>query len=401
MPGKSEIYECVPPPAAAAPDLGLPNSPFGDEGAPGTGSGSGPLDVLGDIEFEERSEIAASATGGATHSSNAATDAEGTRHADEHSVPLPAASATGDWAEPDMNILTEGRAPPPKLPLELFGRWVDWIKTAGEVKGCPMDFIAVALLAAAATLIGNARRAMPWSGWIEPCILWIALVGRPSTSKSPALDAVLEPLRKIETELAASYPETLRKHQGAVVAAKERRDRWATSVKDAVDNGAPPPEMPEDAVEPERPRRPRTLVTDTTIEEMAHILAQNPHGIGYHGDELSGWLTNFERRGGNDRPFWIQAFGGRPYVVDRVKHDEPIIVPFNSVSIIGGLQPDPLARLLTSSDDDGLAARFLFTWPEPIPFERPTRTLNTQFALTAMRRLHGLGMGTDAEGLRS
>lgn len=307
-------------------------------------------------------------------------------------------SPSSAWLSPDMSILTEGRVPPPELPLALFGSWTSWIETAAEVKNCPADFVTVSLIAIAATLIGNARRGMPWSGWTEPCILWSICVGPPSSGKSPGQDSVLEPLRKIEIEFAASYAETLRKHKGAVVVAKENCADWEGAVKEAVKAGTPPPDMPEDAVEPERPRRPRIVVTDSSIEEMANLLQQNPHGLGFHRDELSGWLANFERRGGSDRPFWVEAFGGRPYPVDRVKHDEPIIVPFLSVSIIGGVQPDLLAKFLTSGDDDGLASRFLFVWPENVPFARPKRTLNAQWAQTALGKLHGLAMAQDEQG---
>ena len=174
--------------------------------------------------------------------------------------PFPATTSSA-WSSPDMSILTEGRLPPPELPLALFGPWIDWLETAAEVKNCPPDFVAVSLITIAATLIGNSRRAMPWSGWIEPCVLWGALVGPPSSGKSPGLDAVLDAQRKIEIEFANSYAETLRQHQGAVVVAKERRAVWEDSVKEAVKTGTPPPDLPEGAQEPERPRRPRIVVT--------------------------------------------------------------------------------------------------------------------------------------------
>lgn len=309
-----------------------------------------------------------------------------------------AASLSSAWLSPDMSILTEGRERPPELPLALFGPWTDWIETAAEVKSCPADFTTVSLIALAAALIGNSRRAMPWPGWVEPCVIWAVLVGPPSSGKSPGLEAILDALRRIEIEFAASYADTLREHQGAVVVAKEKRSIWEDSVKEAVKAGTPPPDMPEDAVEPEKPRRPRIIVTDSTIEELANLLQQNPHGLGFHRDELSGWLANFERRGGSDRPFWVESYGGRPHVVDRVKNDEPLVVPFLAVSIIGGVQPDLLAKFLTSGDDDGLASRFLFVWPESVPFARPKRTLNAQWAQSALGKLHQLEMGRDDQG---
>ena len=69
---------------------------------------------------------------------------------------------TGGWPEPDMSVLAAGREAPPVLPLSLFGPWADWIASAAEAKACPPDFVALSLLTAAATLIGNSRRATPW-----------------------------------------------------------------------------------------------------------------------------------------------------------------------------------------------------------------------------------------------
>jgi hypothetical protein len=48
-----------------------------------------------------------------------------------------------------------------------------------------------------------------------------------------------------------------------------------------------------------------------------------------------------------------------------VKDVEAVRVPFLSVGIVGGIQPDRLVSLLFTRDDDGMAARFLYAWPEP------------------------------------
>ena len=224
------------------------------------------------------------------------------------------------------------------------------------------------------------------------------MVGPPSSGKSPALDAVLDPLTTIEAELATEYPDTLRQYHTDKVAAKARYDAWQATVEDAVEKGMPPPQISADAIEPEKPARPRLVITDPTIEAAAELLQQNPRGLLFHRDELSGWLQNFERRGGSDRSFWVEAYGGRPYTVDRVKRAEPLIIPALSVSVVGGVQPDRLASLLTSGDDDGLSSRFLYVWPNSVPFKRASMDLSTLMALSALQKLHSLPFAEDEAG---
>ena len=84
------------------------------------------------------------------------------------------------------------------------------------------------------------------------------------------------------------------------------------------------------------------------------------------------WKNIATSRGaGADRGFWLQAFDGGPYTVDRIGRGETHIRNF-SVSLIGGIQPARLAELhgLTS---DGLLQRFLpiMMGPSTLAQDRP------------------------------
>src|SRR5438874_10515011 len=63
----------------------------------------------------------------------------------------------------------------------------------------------------------------------------------------------------------------------------------------------------------------------------------------------------------------LNTYGGRPYRVERKKHPEPIEVPRLVVAVCGGTQPDKLSAM-TREADDGLLARMLRVWPNPITF---------------------------------
>ena len=113
------------------------------------------------------------------------------------------------WPDPDMSVLNPRPPAAPQMTAEhltlIYGEWAPWLGIAAAAKGSPVEYIAMALLAVASALIGNARWASPWPSWKEPSVLWVMLVGEPSSGKSPALDAVLEALRPIEQRLNEAY----------------------------------------------------------------------------------------------------------------------------------------------------------------------------------------------------
>lgn len=48
--------------------------------------------------------------------------------------------------------------------------------------------------------------------------------------------------------------------------------------------------------------------------------------------------------GGGDRQFWLEAFGGRGFTVERMGR-EPLTIDMLSIGVVGGIQPDRLKSL--------------------------------------------------------
>ena len=284
---------------------------------------------------------------------------------------------TTGWPELSPELLAANTLPAPALPLaDIFpNRLSAWVEAAAEAKGAPPDYVALGLLSFAGGVIGNARWSNPRPGWCEPPIINAACVGLPSSGKSPALDALQGPLMEIEGADNEDWGERRRKFQRDKLEADERRARWEKDAKTAAGLGNPLPDMPAAAEAPRQPERKRILSTNSTTEKAARLSAANPRGLVLVGDELAGWIASMDRysggKGGGDRAFWLQAYGGRPWMPDRVKDGaDEVAVPHLTWGIVGGIQPDRLNSLLFSGDDDGLAARFLFAWPAS---RRPTR----------------------------
>jgi Protein of unknown function (DUF3987) len=308
------------------------------------------------------------------------------------------------WPDPDLSLIDDDRIPAPIFPWDAVPPgWVDWLKGASEDTGAPVDYLFANLLGTASGIIGNARRVSPWRGWVEQPHLWIANVGNPSAMKTPALAPFKLACRAIEKREQPALDEALQRWETKVEAAKAATDAWKDSVKGAVKNGRDPPEKPANALEPERPPPPRILISDATTEAAVDLLAHNPRGVVLTRSELAGWLGQLDRYGGAgaDRAFYIEAWDGQAHVVDRVKNKgEPIRVPYASLAIAGTIQPEKLGEVFTAPDD-GLVARFLFIWPEPLEPRQPLTAGQHQraaFLEQAFGRLRQLRMDRDPFG---
>jgi len=224
--------------------------------------------------------------------------------------------------------------------------------------GCDPSFIGLPLLAAAASAIGMTRRLSLKRGWSEPSIIWGVIVGESGTLKSPALELALRPVRRRQAEAMRRHAAELERY--AIEYAQYERDYavWRRS-QDPCD----PP------MKPREPVPDRCWCDDTTIEALAGLLIHQPRGLLCARDELSGWLSSFDRYAntrGSDAAKWCEMFGGRPLLVDR-KTGTPrtLHVPAAAVSLTGGIQPETLRRALADGEyiENGLAARLLLAMP--------------------------------------
>jgi hypothetical protein len=100
-------------------------------------------------------------------------------------------------------------------------------------------------------------------------------------------------------------------------------------------------------------------------------------------DELVGWINGMNTHNSGGRAFWLEAYGGRPYRVERKASPHPIVIAHLAVAVYGGTQPDRLARLMREVDD-GLLARMLWVWPEPIPFRLGQQSPRIPWAIAAL-----------------
>jgi Protein of unknown function (DUF3987) len=297
------------------------------------------------------------------------------------------------WGTPDLGVLRLHRRPPPPLPIEVFGEaWQRWIVNAAEAASCPVDFVGAILIASVSVLIGHARWAQATPGWTEPPHLWVGAAGDSGDGKSPGADCLLrDVLPEIERRMCADFPDRLREWRASVEFAKAAEEKWQKEVRDAHKRGAAPP-LPPDAVSSPEPQSPRLRQNDVTMERVAIIMATAaPKGVLVIRDELAGWIAGMTSYNDAGRAFWLESYGGRPYRVERQKYPEPIVIPRLAVGVYGTTQPDPLAQIMREVDD-GLLARILWLWPDPVEFHLGRKPPGVEWAIGAFDRLRELDL---------
>ncbi|MBN9088940.1 MAG: DUF3987 domain-containing protein [Reyranella sp.] len=296
--------------------------------------------------------------------------------------------AWAGWPEVDATLMEDGRGAVPAFPLDVLPtEWARWVEDTATAAGTPIDYVAQGVLAAVAALCGAGVLAQVSTFWAEPLVLWQALVGWPSSGKSPALAAVRCRLDDIEDGLRADDAVRLNRHQARVDAARLTADQWRERCAIAIKEGSTLPERPMEASYEESFVPAQILVGDATLEAMADVVSGNPRGVVLWRDELAAWLANLGRyaNGGSDRAHWLEAWAAAGITINRRSRGKPLHLRKFPVSVIGSIQPDRIAEALQGGDD-GMAARFLYTWPDPAPY-RPLGQLSLADDDAAMARL--------------
>jgi Protein of unknown function (DUF3987) len=288
------------------------------------------------------------------------------------STSMSSSPSSSSWDDPDTSILDDRRGDLPDFPLDVFSvDWQAWLANAAHGAGTTVDHVVVPLLAVASSLIGTARLIKPSKSWPAPFTMWTAVVGYSGTGKTPGLDVTKRALTKIERDRRARIGELRRVHESKAEQARAAHKAWKAAVQAAVEDNKPAPPMPADADIPADFIEPRLYVSNSTVEKIAVLLKARPRGMLMIIDELAALFLNLARySGGTDREFWIEAWNGKYYVVERMSR-ETVAINHLLVGMTGGFQPDKLNRSF-GADADGIHTRMLFAWPTVPKFQKLT-----------------------------
>lgn len=203
----------------------------------------------------------------------------------------------------------------------------EFVRQGSDSVSCPVDYLGAGLLPVLGVAIGGYVDLQVTETWRESGLVYVTLVGPPGARKSPAIDLLMAPVWEAEGAL---------EEEARLRAESENPDSWME-------------------LEP-----PQLVVDDATIEALFGVLERNQRGVILQPDELTGWVGGMgQYKGGlgRDRQHWLSIWSRRPIKVNRVKgRSRSIRDPF--VTVLGGIQPEPLEDLLHGKDD-GLLPRLL------------------------------------------
>jgi len=286
-----------------------------------------------------------------------------------------ASNPEAPWPAPEPLPETQPAVPPFDVDALLPAPLAAWVRDIAHRMQCPVEFVAVPAVVSAAGVLGRrlAIRPKRLDDWTVVPNLWGVMIGPPGVMKSPAAEEALKPVRRLVTAATTAHAEAMRTHAFREAEAKARRELLQKELKETLKNGGATDAIRAqfDMLECPPPVARRYLVNDATVEKLGELLRENPNGLLLYRDELVGWLRMMDREGHeNDRAFFCEAWNGSgPYIYDRIGRGT-LEIPAACVSVLGGMQPGPLASYLREifshgSQDDGLIQRFqLLVWPD-------------------------------------
>ena len=314
------------------------------------------------------------------------------------------AAQPNEW--PDPGELPSGLpAVEPFDPVMLPERLRTWVEDIAERMQAPLDFPAIGAMTCLGAAVGRriAIRPKEHDDWTVVPNLWGGIVGRPGLLKTPALQEACGPLIRLEMAAKDEFKRAQAEYEAQQRIDKQQKklqdDKIAKDLKTNRDpKGILHDLLAEGDADPQ-PVRHRYLVNDSTIEKLGEILSQNPNGVLIFRDELTGFLRQMERDGHEqDRAFYLEAWNGTGrFTYDRIGRGT-IDIEACCVSLLGGIQPGPLASYLQAmarggEGDDGLIQRLqLMVWPD-IP--KAWRNVDRAPDLTARRDVVRLFEGVE------
>jgi hypothetical protein len=190
--------------------------------------------------------------------------------------------------------------------------------------------------------------------------LWACIIGESGSRKTPGLRTVTRTMDRIEKDNRPLHISAAQKHQERVEWFKAEFKRWKKLCAAAIAEGNEPPAMPIDLVDPGAFIWPALYVSDCTAPRLARLCNVRPRGMLQIRDELAALFSSMKAAG--SRALYLEAWVGERFVFERVDDRKSFVVEHLLVGLVGGFQPDKLARVF-AGDEDGFYGRFLFGWP--------------------------------------
>lgn len=276
---------------------------------------------------------------------------------------------TGTAEEEQGNPESTGMGPflsPAPQPPKVFPSEVQMLlNEAGEAFSVPPSIPVAVFLALLSCLVGRTRAISPKRGWKEHGNIWMVVVAPSGLGKTPVSHAFFRPVAEQEYRKFQEW--------------KQECERYSAEMMDFNRT-----KKEERGYPPKPPKRTQYYLDDATLEALGDALMDNPRGVMWRVDELSGLLSSFDKyssggKEGGTRARLLSSYDCQEWKSSRRDASRNVHIPAACVSIFGGLQPAMVERSFDGSDADvGFLPRFMF-----IRAEREKPALWTEDVLSA------------------
>lgn len=245
------------------------------------------------------------------------------------------------------------------IPIDqLNGSVQSYIQTIAEAFGCPQDYVTIICFITAGIAAGKKVQFVT-NPYVNYPSDYVCIVGKPSRNKTGPLIEVTRPLREYDKATFDAYVK-----ERAAYDQKKQEDKHFCG---------------------DRPLFHQHVVGDSSPESRNSLLAQGDM-ILISADELKSFIDSFGRyaKGGNgsgtEVSQLLSIWSNVSFTINR-KSEETRLVDNPAMSIVGGIQPNPLGRTFGTDAlmDSGFTQRFLFVYPDKTKFvKRHDRKQMTQ-----------------------
>ncbi len=233
-----------------------------------------------------------------------------------------------------------------KIPLDAFPAKIqDMILALARQENYTIEYMMASLLMAVSTAIGNAINIRIRGGWISNSALYMILVGRPGTGKTPPLDFAFRPIRKHDAQAVKQFKLEMEQYNNLIERNKGKKENIAPL--------------------PDKPVLRRTIISDFTPEALMRALDDNQRGIVVYVDEIMGMFNavNQYSRGQLIEQL-LTAFSGKPLDISRCSMPVPIHIEYPFINIVGTMQTTRMHELIEKGyKENGLLDRIIFVYP--------------------------------------
>jgi len=252
-----------------------------------------------------------------------------------------------------------------------------WVGDISDRMQAPPEFVAVPAMIAAGSVIGRkvAIRPQANTDWYVVPNLWGCIVGRPGVMKSPAAQAALKPLLRLEAESRRIHEQDKLRYEAGELERELRQDAAKAAMKKRLKDNPKADTSDLSCPEEDAPALRRYTVNDSSYQSLGELLIENTNGLMVYRDELLSLLRSLDREENCEaRGFYLTGWNGDDgYTFDRIVRGKNLYVPAVTIGMMGSTQPGKIRDYVSSiirggAGDDGLIQRFgMMVWPDIAP----------------------------------